>query len=507
MTTSIYNASAAPALQTETRELETSKTTAQETTKLRHTLASRLAVLTICVMLVLTTMAYGTVHYWALAGFAMTAAGMICLWCLDGLVLRSVRLSKNLLQLPFIGMILLGLIQLLPLRPAADNAGLPLSLSRSLSLDSYATRLVLVQVISLFIYFAATLIFIDTPRRLRTLTRAIIIFGFLLAMFGLTQSFTSDGTKVYWFRQLTQSTAFGPFINRHHFAGYMELTLALPLGLLFSGSIEAHKRPLYAFAALLMGVALIMTNSRGGMISLAAEILFLLVVAGFSIRHEEKGKRVRTVLVRGALAAGLVIVLIAGAFAIGGADVFNRLLGTTNAADPTTGRSHYWSVTLDVIKTNPILGSGLGSLSVIYPRFDTRNGMYRLEQAHNDYLQTLADGGIVGAILGLSFLIILFRKGFMRRKTEDKFRRGVATGALAGCFAVLVHSAFDFTLHTTANALLFLVLAAMATLDHRVDESGGGRRRRRRHKRRHLTDQDDTETSAVTPVFVEPATR
>ncbi len=501
--------SAAPALLTETAELEISKATAHETPKLRHTLASRLAVLTICVMIVLTTMAYGSVHYWALAVFAATAAGMVCLWCLDGLVLRSVRLSKNLLQLPLMGMILVGLIQLLPLRSAADNAGLSLSLSRTLSLDSYATRLVLVQVASLFIYFAATLIFIDTPRRLRTLTRTIIIFGFLLAMFGLTQSFTSDGTKVYWFRQLTQSTAFGPFLNRHHFAGYMEMTLALPLGLLFSGSIETYKRPLYAFAAMLMGVALIMTNSRGGIISLAAEILFLIVIAGFGLRREqeEKGKRIRAMLIRAVLGFGLIVVLIVGAVAFGGADVFNRLLGTTNAADPTTGRSHYWSVTLDVIKTNPIFGSGLGSLGVIYTKFDTRNGLYRLEQAHNDYLQTLADGGIIGAILGLSFLIILFRSAFRRRNTEDKFRRGVATGALAGCFAVLVHSAFDFTLHTTSNALLFLVLAAMATLDHRVDESGGGRRRRRRRKHRHLNNQDDTETAAVTPVFVESAGR
>ena len=106
--------------------------------------------------------------------------------------------------------------------------------------------------------------------------------------------------------------------------------------------------------------------------------------------------------------------------------------------------------------------------------------MYRLEQAHNDYLQILADAGIVGALLGLAFLIILFSKGFARRNTSDNFRSGIATGALAGCFAVLVHSAFDFTLHTTANALLFLVLAAMATLDRRVDESGGHQRRRKR---------------------------
>jgi len=106
--------------------------------------------------------------------------------------------------------------------------------------------------------------------------------------------------------------------------------------------------------------------------------------------------------------------------------------------------------------------------------------LYRLEQAHNDYLQILADTGIVGGLLGLSFLVLLFGKGFARRSSSDKFRRGVATGALAGCFAVLVHSAFDFTLHTTANALLFLVLAAMATVGHRVEEGGGQRRRRRR---------------------------
>src|SRR6187551_2051536 len=100
-----------------------------------------------------------------------------------------------------------------------------------------------------------------TPRRCSNLSATIIIFGFVLGMLGLTQSLTSDGTRVYWFRQLTQSTAFGPFINRHHFAGYMELTIALPLGLLVSGSIEREKQLLYLFVAGLMGVALVMTTS------------------------------------------------------------------------------------------------------------------------------------------------------------------------------------------------------------------------------------------------------
>jgi O-antigen ligase len=148
-------------------------------------------------------------------------------------------------------------------------------------------------------------------------------------------------------------------------------------------------------------------------------------------------------------------------------------------------------VTLDVIKAHPLLGSGLGSFSVIYTRYDTRNGILRLEQAHNDYLQTLSDAGILGAVLGIAFIIILFRRGFARRETHDKFRRSVTTGALAGCFAVLIHSFFDFTLHTTANALLFLIICAVATQDTRINTTyelhGRGRRRLRKSPVAELT--------------------
>jgi O-antigen ligase len=282
----------------------------------------------------------------------------------------------------------------------------------------------------------------------------------------------------------------------------MELAIALPLGMLFSGSIESYKRPIYAFVAMMMGVALIMTNSRGGIISLAAEIVFLAVVAGPGLLKGERrprAQRIRSALLRAGLAFGLIVVLIGGTVAVGGSDVFTRLLGTANAADPTTGRAHFWSVTLDVIKAYPLVGSGLGSFSVIYTKYDSRNGFYRLEQAHNDYLQTLADGGIIGGLLGLAFLIFLFGRGFAVRETDDKFRRGVATGALAGCFAVLIHSFFDFTLHTTSNALLFLILAALATQDSRVDQGSRhrGPRRRRRSRSGELEQVPDEQPALV----------
>jgi O-antigen ligase len=310
-----------------------------------------------------------------------------------------------------------------------------------------------------------------------------MVFGFLLAIFGLTQSFTSP-TKVYWIRELNQSTAFGPFINRHHFAGYMELTIALPLGLLFAGAVDKEKRIIYLFIAGLMGVALVMTASRGGIISLVAEIVFLVIVTAIwrkpsERRRRSKSGRLKRVGARIAMTGALLFSLFLGVVLLGGEFSITRFIDTVNTDDPTTGRAHFWSVTLDIIKAHPYIGTGLGAFGVIYTKYDTRNGLYRLEQAHNDYLQVLSDAGIVGGVLALSFVVLLFYKAISRAKSRDDFRRGVALAALSGCFAVLIHSFFDFTLHTTSNALLFLVLAAIATIDNRVEDAPARRRRRK----------------------------
>jgi O-antigen ligase len=455
------------------------------TYRIRHTLASRFAFLIVCLAIILSALAYGTVHYWALALFFLGAITILILWLIDSWNLGAFRISRNVLQLPLVGMFLLGLFQLLPLRHPEDVGTHSIPLVSSLSFDPYTTRLILVQLAAMTIYFAAVLVFTDTPKRLRLLVRTITVFGFFLAIFGLTQSFTSPD-KVYWIRELPQSQAFGPFINRHHFAGYMELALALPLGLVFTGAIEKEKKFIYLFAASLMAIALIMTNSRGGLISLFAEILFLVATMGLGRRHKKRGSEERTPRIKSAamkagLALALVVALFGGVVLLGGEDALSRMLGSVNTDDPTTGRAHFWGVTVDIIKNHPLIGTGLGAFGVVYTGYDSRNGMYRLEQAHNDYLQVLSDGGIVGAVIGLFFVVSLFRMGFARRDSRDDFRRGVATGALAGCFAVLVHSFFDFTLHTPANALLFLVLAALATINGRVEDvhSRGKKRHRR----------------------------
>ena len=443
-----------------------------------RTIASRFIILTLCLAIVLSTLAFGAVHSISLGVFALGAAFVAFWWTVDAWRTRRLRFSRSAIQLPLLGLFAFGVVQVLPLSGAA----------RTISLDPYATRLVLVQLGALCIYFAAALAFIDSPGRLRLVVRTVIIFGFLLACFGMMQAVVSP-EKIFGLRELKQAVGYGPFINRHHFAGYMELTAALPLGMLFAGAVGRDQRLLYAFAALMMGVSLAMTNSRGGMLSLVAEIMFLAVMSGAARSKGESGEGGRRSRLRGlALRAGggfaLVLVLFAGVIMFGGEGALSRLVGTVNSADPTTGRAHFWRGTLGIIRDHALLGAGLGAFPSAYPRYDTGDGkLYRLEQAHNDYLQLVSDAGAVGAALGLFFVAALFRAGLRRMQSEDTYRSGVALGALTGCFGVLVHSLFDFTLHTTANALLFLTLAALAVVNGRVEQVQRRRHRRRRSSR------------------------
>ena len=180
MTTSISNA------EIDSLPIERVETPAvtKQAYSIRHTLASRFVFLILCVAVVLTALAFGTVHYWALAIFSIGSASLIILWLIDGWKLGRLRVSRNPLQLPLLGVLALGLIQLLPLRSPDAAGALSVSPVKTLSLDPYSTRLVLVQVTALVIYFAATLVFTDTPRRLRLFVRTIIFFGFFLQFSG-----------------------------------------------------------------------------------------------------------------------------------------------------------------------------------------------------------------------------------------------------------------------------------------------------------------------------------
>jgi O-antigen ligase len=281
----------------------------------------------------------------------------------------------------------------------------------------------------------------------------LTIFGFVFAFFAILQGVLSP-TKIYGIYERQFAQPYGSFVNRHNFAAYMEMMLALPAGLLMTGAVKRDQRLLYLTAIILMAVALFLSGSRGGLISLMSELI-LLVMLATPIHGTKK------VVVRLALAAAILIAVVAGTMFVGGESSLTRIAETASSKDISTNRTHIWAVTVDVIKNNLPFGAGLGAFGVAYTPTDNMSGMERAEQAGDDYLQTLSDAGIPGLLIGGAFLFFLVRTALRNVRRQNDFRRAVAIGATAGIFSVLVHSLFDFVLHTTAISVLFLLLVAL----------------------------------------------
>lgn len=454
------------------------------------TWASRLIFFALCAILVLTTLGYGTVHPTLIGLFWLSAALLSVLWAADAFWSGALRFSKSWLQIPLIAAILFGIIQIIPFG-FSDIVNVS-GVARTISLDPYQTQLAVWHFAALLIFFAATLSFVNNPQRLRFLALFITIFGFVFAFYAIIQNLLDPG-RIYGFYERPLMQPFGSFVNKHNFAAYIEMCAGVPLGLLFSGAVGREKRLLYLTAIGLMGIALVMSGSRGGLVALIAELVFLAIIS-------TKNRTPAALFVKIGLAAALIAAIAVGTILIGGDSTLTRIAETAGSKDPTSSRLQIWATTLDVIKQNPVLGAGWGAFGVAYTQFDPLNGRERVEQSHNDYLQIIADAGIIGAVLGILFLFFLFRDGWRRIQSGDNFRRGLAIGALAGCFAILVHSLFDFVLHTTAISLLFLTLAALATLNGRVEAEETPRPKRRKAS---VTSIDSKRRKAETPTLTD----
>lgn len=437
---------------------------------------SKVIFFVLCGLMFFAVAAYGAVDSWSFAFLFIGITGVSILWLTDSAINGELRFSRNKLQVPLIGLILIGLFQLLPLRNAGISPELlNLSTSSTLSLDGYATRLFVLQLIALLVFFAAMLTYLNNQHRLRALTNFIIIFGFSLAILGILQRLSSN--KIYWIREVYMARPFGTYINSHHFAALMEMTIAVTLGLVYTRSVQREKQFLYIFATIIMGVALLMTNSRGGLISLFGVIAFLTLAtflrAGLTNEDEEVlddefSEKIsvfeRKLMQFGGGLALLIVVVGIGLFLSRENSISRSVTLAQSGGDFSTGRLHFWGVSWEIIKNYPIFGVGFDAFGVAYTKYDSWNGTMRVERAHNEYLQALTDAGIFGLVCVIAFIFRFFRQGFHNLSlTLDPFRRGAIVGALAGCFGIFIHSFFDFPLRTPANALIFLSLVALAT--------------------------------------------
>ena len=432
----------------------------------------------ICFIPLFATVVFGAVDSAAWVLLSVLWALMVLLWFGGAVVTRNLAVSTSLLQVPIAGLLLLGVLQLLPL---AGETIAGVETSRALSADPFATRLFVLRVVIFLTFFSAALTFIDTEGRLKKVVVLVVIFGAVMAFFGLLQRMANpDG--IYGVRLTPDAVSFGPFVNQHHFAAFMQMTGGVALGLLLRRGITRDRQALLITAVVVMGVAVAFTGSRGGMLGFLTTAAFTFVLTFLAGRRKGHGNEPLAasqglpLLAAGGL--GLVVVIFGTALLLGGNDSLLRGIGAVSAnVDVSTGRLHFWPIALRIFLDHPVIGAGMEAFGAAFPVYDSWNGFFRVEHAHNDYLQILADGGILGFACVAAFIVLLFRCGLRTVAAASGFRRAAAIGALAGCLGILVHSFFDFPLRTNSNAFFFLLLAVIATSRVAPEHELGHRRK------------------------------
>jgi O-antigen ligase len=326
----------------------------------------------------------------------------------------------------------------------------------------YVARQELIRVVLYAVLFLAVLNNLNRPESIQVVSITLFTLAAGLAVFAIYQ-FATHYDKVWHFvkPQGYIKRGSGTYMNPNHLAGLLEMVLPLSLGWALMSRLGHATRIVIGYSSLLMLVGIAVSGSRGGWISTGAALFVF-----FSILLFQKRFRI-------AAAAVLVLLLTTAVFFFvhfGKATI--RLDHSFAAGHLTDLRRDLWGMALDMWRKHFWTGTGPGYFDYVYREF--RGPLFQLQThpgyAHNEYLNTLADWGMVGAsLVALTCLLCLFDAGRswrrLRLATSEgrRNRLAVLLGATCGIFALLLHSVTDFNMQIPANAIVFLTLMALVT--------------------------------------------
>lgn len=308
---------------------------------------------------------------------------------------------------------------------------------------------------------------------------AVAAFG---AMYGIFQALTKS-SQVWHFARAVQylGRGSGPYICPNHLAGLLEMALPLGLAYLLLGRMGHMTRIVTGYAVLVIVAGLAVTQSRGGWV---ATTLALLVF--FAVLLRQRGQRIPAMLLLFLLAGAAVWFVMEVRVS---SERVRQALGEEKLSDV---RLLLWPAAVQIWHTDFWWGAGPGHFDHLFRLFRDPHVQARPERAHNDYLNLLADFGLVGMILALIMLGLLawtvFRVWPQVQREGDDFRArqsnraAFVLGAGTGVLALLLHAFVDFNFHMPANAVAFTALVALlagqlrhAPQDFRVPLSLPGR--------------------------------
>jgi O-antigen ligase len=393
----------------------------------------------LCLLFAFAVFAFGAVQVWPQAIIETGAAVLLVFWsvlfCRDS----DAKIQWNPLNWPLLGVILIGILQLL----LHGTAYAFLTRTELLRFSAY-----------LIIFFLLAQAF-SKRTEFEGLAWFLMLLCFVVSLLGIVEHFTADN-QMYWMSSFSaQNDFFGPFVNRNHFAGFVELTLPTGLALAIFRGIRKELFPLVILLTIVPVSALILSASRAGIIGFGFELCVLAVLA--RIRRKENAPKMAAL----GIIAVAAVVLIAW---VGAGKAIQRFSAVSKVELTFGRRASMAHAAGKIFLDHPIKGTGLGTLGSVYPRYETLYDGLVVEHVHNDYLEGLAEMGIAGGICGLAFLWLLYRES--RRSftaSQGHFSLALHAGAIAGVTGLLFHSFLDFNLHIPSNALLFLVQAFLAT--------------------------------------------
>lgn len=388
-------------------------------------------------LIAFAVLSFGAVDVWAQSILEIGAALLLCIWAVAAWRNPGLQVRWTALNWPLLGFIAIAGFQLL----FGGTASPFLTRAEILRLAAYFA-----------IFFLITQAF-QTRQDWSRLAWFVIGFCFVVSLFGIAQHFTS-GNEIYWISSLKSDVKpFGPYVNRNDFAGFIELTLPVGLALLICRGIHKDLFPLLTLLTVVPIGADILSASRGGIISLALEIAILLLLAYARPGLPRKRRNARGVAL--ALASVVAIAFVAW---IGVDRTVHRFSDLSHPEVTMARRLSMARGAMRIFAAHPLKGCGLGALVDVFPQYDTAYDGRIVDHVHNDYLEALAEAGILGGICGFAFLWLIYREARKNFEAEQgHFSRALHAASIAAICGLLLHSFVDFNLHIPANALLFLL--------------------------------------------------
>ncbi|HYO92470.1 MAG TPA: O-antigen ligase family protein, partial [Pyrinomonadaceae bacterium] len=397
-------------------------------------------------IIALSAVPYGTVEPWWIALFECAIFLLGAIWFLTGLAKSDWRLPAASLLWPLFALLLFVVLQTIDFGGNRGTTEIAGALRGTMSADPYETRLVILKLLALILTFILLLRHAISHRRLRALIYVVIGICVVSALFGILRQTTHRNSMGFLLPYLKPDSGYGQFINRNHFAFLMEMGFGLVLGLLIGGGISRDRLLLYLSLAMPIWFALILSNSRGGIFSMLGQLIFAALLFTLVRAPREKTSRGReesgwlryvknSVVTRVLLIVCLVIAVAFSVVWIGGDQLASRI--EMGQAAPSAekiesrqgeSRSEVWRATWALVKDNPLAGVGFGGYWAVIPKYHDASGELTPQQAHNDYLEILASGGLIGTALCAWLVFVLLKQACVQLRSTDSFRRAACFG-------------------------------------------------------------------------------